>query len=147
MPAPQANQIETIASGALQSAGIRGKNAPDLAKALGQAVADGLSMFLAQAMCMPGIPASLEPTSGSGSTAGPGFLMTPPAGGPVAPMLEGPALAALAANGIKGKDAPGLAKVIAGAIAQGILMFTAQVQVAPGIAVAGFVSTSPGSLM
>jgi hypothetical protein len=51
------------------------------------------------------------------------------------------------ANGIKGQDAPGLAKVIAGALAQAILMFTAQVQVAPGIAVAGFVTASPGNLM
>ena len=50
-------------------------------------------------------------------------------------------------NGIKGKDAPALAKVIGGALAQAILMFTTQVQVAPGIAVAGFVTTSPGTLM
>jgi hypothetical protein len=147
MPAPQAPQIESIATAALQSAGIRGKNAPDLAKALAQATADALSMFLVQAMVMPGIPAAVEPTTGSGSTAGPGILMPPPAGGPIAPQLEGLAQAALVANNIRGKDAPGLARVIAGALAQAILMFTAQVQVAPGIAVAGFVTTSPGTLM
>jgi hypothetical protein len=147
MPAPQASQIESIAVGALQTAGIRGKNANDLAKALAQATADALAMFLAQAMVMPGIPAGVDPTSGSGSTAGPGMLMPPPVGGPIAPQLEGLAQAALMANGIKGQDAPGLAKVIAGALAQAILLFTAQVQVAPGIAVAGFVTTSPGTLM
>jgi hypothetical protein len=147
MPAPQASLIESIAAGALQSAGIRGKNAGDLAKALAQTTADALSMFLAQAMVMPGIPAGVDLISGSGSTAGPGMLLPPPAGGPIAPQLEGLAQAALMANGIKGKDAPGLAKVIAGALAQAILLFTVQVQVAPGIAVTGFVTASPGNLI
>ena len=75
------------------------------------------------------------------------MLMPPPAGGPIALQLEGMARSALDSNGIKGEDAPALAKVIAAALAQGIMLFTAQVQVAPGIAVAGFVTTSPGSLM
>jgi hypothetical protein len=147
MPAPQASQIEPIATGALQSAGIRGKNASDLAKALAQVTSDALSLFIAQAMVMPGMPAAVEPSTGSGSTAGPGILMPPPAGGPIAPLLEGLAQAALTANGIRGQDAPGLAKVIGGALAQAILLFTTQVQVAPGIPVAGFVTTSPGTLM
>jgi hypothetical protein len=147
MPAPQAAQIESIATGAMQSAGLRGENAPDLAKAVAQATADALSMFLNQAMVAPGIPAAAPPPPGSGSTAGPGTLMPPPAGGPTAPQLEGLAQAALSSNGIKGRDAPGLAKVVAGAIAQGIMMFTAQVKVAPGIAVAGFTTTSPGTLI
>ncbi len=147
MPAPQASQIESIAVGALQTAGIRGKNATDLAKALAQTTADALAMFLAQAMVMPGIPAGVDPFSGSGSTAGPGMFMPPPVGGPIAPQLEGLAQAALMANGIKGQDAPGLAKVIGSALAQAILLFTSQVQVAPGMAVAGFVTTSPGNLI
>ena len=147
MPAPQASQLEPIATAALQSAGIRGKNEVDLSKALAQATADALSMFLTQAMVMPGIPAGVDPITGSGSTAGPGMLMPPPVGGPIAFQLEGLAQSALMANGIKGKDAPGLAKVIAGALAQAILMFTAQVQVAPGMAVTGFVTASPGNLM
>ena len=147
MPAPQASQLESIASGALQSAGIRGENAPDLAKAIAQVTADALGMFLGQAMVMPGIPAAVDPISGSGSTGGPGMLMPPPAGGPIAQQLEGMAQSALDSNGIKGEDAPALAKVIAAALALGIMLFTAQVQVAPGIAVAGFVTTSPGSLM
>jgi hypothetical protein len=140
-------QLKSIATAALQSAGIRGRKAGDLAKALAQVTADALSMFLAQAMVTPGIPAAVDPITGSGSTAGPGMLMPPPTGGPVAPQLEGLARAALMANGIRGRDAPGLAKVIAGALAQAILLFTTQVQVAPGIAVAGFVTTSPGTLM
>jgi hypothetical protein len=147
MPAPQASQIEPIAAGALQSAGIRGENASGLAKALAQTTADALTMFMAQAMVMPGIPAAVDPVTGSGSTAGPGMLMPPPVGGPIAPQLEGLAQAALMANGIKGQDALSLAKVIGGALAQAILLFTSQVQVAPGIAVAGFVTTSPGTLM
>jgi hypothetical protein len=147
MPAPQASQIEPIATGALQSAGIRGQNAGDLAKALAGVTADALAMFLTQAMVMPGMPAAVDPITGSGSTAGPGMFMPPPAGGPIAPLLEGLAQAALMSNGIRGKDAPGLAKVIGGALAQAILLFTTQVQVAPGIAVAGFVTTSPGTLV
>lgn len=147
MPAPQASQIESIATAALQSAGIRGENAPDLAKALAQVTANALSLFLNQAMVLPGIPAGVDPISGSGSTAGPGMLMPPPAGGPIAPQLEGLAQSALNSNGIKGQDASGLAKVIANSLAQGIQMFTIQVKVAPGIAVAGFVTTSPGTLM
>jgi hypothetical protein len=131
----------------MQSAGIRGENAPDLAKAVAQATADALSMFLNQAMVAPGIPAAAPPPPGSGSTAGPGTLMPPPVGGPIAPQLEGLALSALNSNGIKGQDAPGLGKVIAGAIAQGIMMFTTQVKVAPGIAVAGFATSAPGNLM
>lgn len=147
MPAPQASQIESVASGAMQSASLEGENAPDLAKALAQATADALSMFFAQAMIMPGVPAGVDPITGSGSTAGPGMLMPPPAGGPIGPMLLPIAQAALSANGIEGQNAPGLASVIADALAQGIMMFTSQVQMAPGVAVAGFVTTSPGSLM
>jgi len=147
MPAPQASQLESIASAALQAAGIRGDNAPDLAKALAQITADALSMFLNQAMVLPGIPAAAPPPPGSGSTVGPGFLLPPPAGGPLPSQLEGMALSALNANAVKGADAAALAKVIAGAVAQGIMMFTVQVKVAPGIAVAGYATTSPGNLI
>lgn len=147
MPAPTAQQLEGIANAALQNAGIRGENAPDLAKALAQVTAQALTMFLTQAMVMPGIPAAVDPVSGSGSTAGPGLLAPPPVGGPTAPQLQGPAQAALSRQGLQGENIPDLAKVVAASLAQGILLFCSQVQVAPGIAVAGFVSTSPGSLM
>ncbi len=136
-----------MATAALNSAGIQGEDAPGLAKALAQTTANALAMFLAQAMVLPGIPAAVDPISGSGSTAGPGMLMPPPAGGPGAGQIEPLATAALNAEGIQGENAGDLAKVIAGALAQGITMFTAQVQVAPGIAVAGFVTAAPGTLM
>ncbi|HVE85581.1 MAG TPA: hypothetical protein VND93_22160, partial [Myxococcales bacterium] len=120
MPAPQAGQLEPIARGALASAGIRGENAGDLAKALADVTAQALAMFLSQAMVMPGIPAAAPPPPGSGSTVGPGMLVPPPAGGPVAAQLVPLAQGALSSNGIRGKNAPDLAQVIAGALAQGI---------------------------
>jgi hypothetical protein len=61
--------------------------------------------------------------------------------------LEGLATAALNANGIRGENAGDLAKVIAASLAQAIMLFTTQVKVAPGIAIAGLVTTSPGMLM
>ncbi len=45
MPAPTASQIESVATGAMQSAGLEGENATDLAKALAQVTADALNMF------------------------------------------------------------------------------------------------------
>ncbi len=147
MPAPQASQLEPIASAALQSAGICGENAGDLAKTLASVTADTLAMFMSQAMILPGIPAAAPPPSGSGSTVGPGSFMPPPAGGPVDSAIEGIASGALNSNSLKGENIPELAKVIAGALAQGIMMFTSQVKVAPGIAIAGFATAAPGSLM
>lgn len=147
MPPPQAHQLESIATRALRSAGIGGENASDLAKALAQVTADALDMFFAQAMVMPGIPAEVDPNSGSGSTTGPGRFMPPPSGGPQVPQLVPLARAALSANNIKGQNAAGLAAVMAEALSRGIMMFVAQVQVAPGIAVAGFATASPGTLM
>jgi hypothetical protein len=147
MPAPTAQQIEGIAFAALQGAGLRGEHAADLARALAQAASQALTLFLNQAMVLPGIPAAVDPVSGSGSTAGPGLLAPPPVGGPIAPRLEGLALAALSGQGLRGHNVPDLAKAIAASLAQAIQLFTAQVQVAPGIAVAGFVTTAPGSLI
>jgi hypothetical protein len=139
--------LEGIAMGALQSAGIRGQDADGLAKAIAQSTAQALSLFVSQAMVMPGIPAVAPPPALSGSTVGPGMLMPPPAGGPIASQLEGLANAALMANGIRGENAGDLAKVLAASLAQAIQLFTAQVQVAPGIAIAGLVTTSTGILM
>ena len=147
MPAPQSGQIESPAKGFLQAGGLRGQDAPGLGKAIADTTAQALTMFLAQAQVLPGIPAPLDPISGSGATAGPGKLIPPPAGGPDASQIEGLARAALTGQGIRGEDADGLAKAIAATIAQGIMLFTAQSMVMPGIAIAGFVSASPGLLM
>ena len=108
--------------------------------------AQALALFLNQAQVLPGIPASAPPPANSGSTVGPGKLLSPPAG-PTAAQLENLALADLQGEGIAGENAPNLAKVIAGSLAQAIELFTAQVQVAPGIAISGLVTSSPGSLI
>jgi hypothetical protein len=147
MPAPTAPQIEALANSALSAADLRGKHAADLAKALGNVTAQALSLFLAQAMVMPGIPSAAPPPANSGSTVGPGRLMPPPTGGPDASQLESLAEAALVAANLRGESRGALAKVIAGALAQGIQLFTAQVMVAPGIPISGLVTTAPGRLM
>lgn len=147
MPAPSAALIESLARGAFQSAGLVGEQAGDIAVAVAKTCAQALDLFLAQAMVLPGIPAAIDPISGAGSTVGPGMLLPPPAGGPVAPQLRGLALANLRGLGIAGEDAPAVASVIAGAIAQGLLLFCASATVSPGITVAGFVTAAPGRLM
>jgi hypothetical protein len=147
MPAPSPSEIESAAKGAMQSAGLRGKNAPDLAAALAQTLGQALDLFVATAMVSPGIPASAPPPALSGSTVGPGMLLPPPAGGPGASQIEPLALSALTSKKLDGEKKPGLAKAIAQSIAQGLMLFTAQVMVAPGIAIAGLVTTAPGMLM
>jgi hypothetical protein len=147
MPAPTAPQLEGLALAALQGAGLRGQHIPDLAKALAQVGAQALTLFMNMAMVLPGAPAGVDPISGSGSTAGPGMLAPPPVGGPSAQQLEGLALAALQGQGLRGENIPDLAKAVAASLALGLQLFTAQVQVAPGIAVAGFVTAAPGRLM
>jgi hypothetical protein len=147
MPAPSSGLIENLAKGALASAGMRGQNIPDLASALGEIIAQALTLFAAQAMIAPGALAVADPTTGSGSTAGPGMLLPPPAGGPEQSQLEPIALGMLAQKQINGAQRGALAKVIAQATAQAILLFTSMVQMGPGIAIAGFVTTAPGMLI
>jgi hypothetical protein len=147
MPSPTADQLAGLARSTLDSAGIRGRDADGLAQALAKTTAQALAMFLNQAQVLPGIPAAAPPPANSGSTVGPGSLLPPPAGGPVAAQLENLALADLKGEGIAGENARDLAKVIAGSLAQAIELFTAQVQVAPGIAISGLVTSSPGSLI
>jgi hypothetical protein len=146
MPAPQDSQLEQPMAGFVKAAQLLGEDAPGMAKAIAQATAQALSMFLSMAMVLPGTPAGIDPISGSGATAGPGRLMPPPAGGPGASQIEGLGQGALAGQGIRGEDAGGLAKAMAGTIAQAINLFTAQGMVMPGIAIAGFVSGAPGML-
>lgn len=146
MPAPTSSEITNLAKSALQSKGLKGENAPDLGEAIGETCGAALQLFMGQAMIMPGIPAAAPPPPGAGATAGPGMFMPPPAGGPAASMIEPIASGFLMAKGIRGENAPDLAKVIAGAVAQGITLFTASVMAGPGIAIAGFVSSAPGTL-
>lgn len=147
MPAPAASQLEGPANGFVKGAGILGEDGPGLAKAMADATGLALTLFLSMAMVMPGIPAAVDPISGSGATGGPGLFMPPPAGGPGAQQLEGPVQGFLSGQGLRGEDAGALAKVIAATLGQAVQLFTAQAQVAPGIAVAGFVTAAPGLLI
>jgi len=147
MPAPASSEIESTAKGAMQSAGLKGENAPDLAAAVGQCGGQALTMFVAMAMILPGIPAVAPPPAMSGSTVGPGNFMPPPAGGPADAQLEPLALAALSAHKINGEYKQKLAKAIAQTIAKAVSLFTSMVKVAPGIAIAGGATASPGSLL
>jgi hypothetical protein len=131
----------------MQSAGLRGQNAPDLAAALGQCAGQALTLFASMAMIAPGIPAAVDPISTSGSTVGPGTLLPPPAGGPDPSQIEPMALAALTSKSLNGAQKGALAKAIAQSIGVSLTMFTAQVMAAPGMAVSGFATAAPGSLM
>lgn len=146
MPAPTGSEIASMAKSAVQSAGLKGENAPDMADAIGETMGTALQLFMAQAMVTPGAPASAAPPPGAGATAGPGMLMPPPAGGPTDSQIEPLATANLMAKGVKGENAKDLAKVIAGTIAQGIMLFTSTVMVSPGVAIAGFATAAPGTL-
>ncbi|MFP2908395.1 hypothetical protein ACLESD_25750 [Pyxidicoccus sp. 3LFB2] len=147
MPAPSGSEIENLAKAAMQSAGLRGENAPDLAAALGSTCGQAFTLFVSMAMVAPGIPAAVSPLDGSGSTAGPGMLLPPPAGGPGASQIEPIAQGLLASNNINGEKQGALAKAIAQTVEQALILFTTMVMVAPGIAIAGFATAAPGSLM
>lgn len=58
MPAPTASQLEPLALGFVQAAGLTGKNAPDLAAAIAEALAEALDQLLQQAQIAPGIACS-----------------------------------------------------------------------------------------
>lgn len=147
MPAPTSSLIENLAKAAMQSAGLKGENAPDLATAVGQCGGQALAMFASMAIVMPGIPAAAPPPALSGATVGPGNLMPPPAGGPGDAQIEPMVLGALSSHKINGEYKPKLAKAIAKTVAQAINLFTSMVKVAPGIAIAGGTSSSPGMLL
>lgn len=147
MPAPTAPQLESPSKGFFQGASLRGEDAPSLVKALADGTAQALNLLLSMGMVMPGIPAAIDPISGSGSTAGPGMLMPPPAGGPDASQIEALLKGLLAGQGIRGEFADNLAKALAASIAQAIMLFTSQTQVLPGLVVAGFVTTTPGKFI
>jgi len=146
MPAPTADQLTSSFEGFLQDAGLQGEAIPEFAEALAESAAQALEKFFSMGQVLPGIPTAVDPVSGSGATGGPGSLLPPPAGGPVAAQLEGDIEDNLSGHGIAGADAPGLAKALAASLAEAVNLFAGQTQVMPGIAVAGFVTAAPGSL-
>ncbi len=131
----------------MQGAGLEGQDAPALGDAMADLFSQGLGLFVAQTQVLPGIPAAVDPTSGSGSTVGPGRLLPPPGGGPTAATLEPMALAALQGAGLAGENLPELAQALADSLETGLSLLCASVSVAPGIAIAGFVTAAPGSLV
>lgn len=147
MPTPTASALEGPAKDAVRSAGLEGDDAPALGEAMADVFAQALQLFATRTQVLPGIPAVVVPNTGAGSTTGPGMLLPPPAGGPSASEIEPLALAALQGTGLAGENLPELASVLADAIEAGLGLFCAGVTVAPGIAVAGFVTTAPGRLV
>jgi hypothetical protein len=144
MPAPKKSMLGPIVEGLFQAAGLRGENIPDLADVVADAIAQALDKYLQMAMVQPGIPAAVDPLSGSGATSGPGRLSAPPS---AAFALEPTISGLLSGKRIQGENAPDLAKAMAGIIGHGLEQFTKNVQVAPGIAIAGFTTASPGILV
>ncbi|MEM7158031.1 MAG: hypothetical protein AAF799_34640 [Myxococcota bacterium] len=146
MPTPTSAALENLAKSAVRNAGLEGEDAPALGTAMADLLAQVLQIFAGQTMVLPGIPAAVNPTSGTGSTVGPGTLLPPPAGGPNAATIEPLALGALQGAGLKGEDIPKLAGALADTIEVGLTMFCAQALVSPGITVAGFATAAPGRL-
>jgi len=146
MPTPSSAALENMTKAAVKRAGLAGDDAPALGSALADLLAQVLQLFASQTMVLPGIPAAAPTPAGSGSTVGPGFLLAPPAGGPNAATIEPLALAALQGAGLRGENIPDLAGALADTLEAALGLFCAQVMVSPGIAIAGFVTTSPGRL-
>lgn len=71
MPAPTKSEIVSEAESLFKDNGIEGENMPDLADALGDAVAQALTLTLSMVMVAPGI--SVPPPAGP--SAAPGMLM------------------------------------------------------------------------
>lgn len=144
MPAPPAAAFENLAKGALAAAQLQGERANDLAAAIGDTLAKSLAMLVSASSVLPGIAASAPPPALSGSTVGPGKLMATT--GPQAAQVERPAQAALASVGLRGERIDDLARTLAQVIEAGAKLFLTQMMVAPGIAIVGGVTTSPGLL-
>ncbi len=146
MPTPSSAALENLAKSAVKNAGLEGEDAPALGIAMADLLAQVLQIFAGQTMVLPGIPAAVDPTSGSGATVGPGMLLPPPAGGPVSASIEPLALGALQGAGLEGEDIPKLAGALGDTIEVGLTMFCGQAMVSPGISIAGFVTAAPGRL-
>ena len=146
MPAPTKAQIKPIIDGLFMSKQWTGERIGDLSDVIADSIAQSLNIFLGQGKVLPGIPAVVAPPPAApvGSTVGPGFLMPPPAGGPnkgtIKPLIEG----LFASKQFIGENISDLADVMADAIAQGIMLFTSMVKVAPGIPIAGGITSAPG---
>lgn len=69
MPAPSKAQLRPLVDGFMQQNGLRGEDAPALAGAIAETIAQALTLLVTQAKVAPGIACS------PGSTAAPGRLL------------------------------------------------------------------------
>ncbi|WP_295455117.1 hypothetical protein [uncultured Thiodictyon sp.] len=69
MPVPQAAALEPFVKGLMQQHGLQGQDAPALAAAIAETLAQALALFAAQVMVVPGI--AMTPAA----SAAPGRLM------------------------------------------------------------------------
>jgi hypothetical protein len=67
MPPPQQSVLEPIAKGLMQQNGLEGENAPDLAAAIAETLAQALSMLHGMAMVAPGISCTPAASAAPGS--------------------------------------------------------------------------------
>ncbi len=99
--------------------------------------AQGVALFCAQSIVLPGIACA------GFVTAAPGML----APAPLASALEGIAAGLLQQNGIRGENAADLAKVLAQTVDLALTQFATMALVSPGIAAAPGATAAPGRLM
>jgi hypothetical protein len=143
MPAPVKAQLKPIVVALFASKKFTGRNANDLADIIGDAIAQSLSIFVAQAKVAPGIPVVAPAPALSGSTVGTGNIIFQPQKAVFVHIVK----SLFSAKKFTGKNINDLADIIGDAIAQSLSMFAAQVKVAPGIPIAGGVTTAAGLLV
>lgn len=109
---PTSPEIQSIASGTLQTGSLRGKYIPNLACVVGQAYSQALGMFITMAVDLPGIAAAVDPISGSGNTCAPDFLLAPAAGAPTAQQIKSLVMPLLLSQELNGERKRDLAHII-----------------------------------
>ncbi|MEF8706869.1 MAG: hypothetical protein V5B07_10575 [Candidatus Accumulibacter sp. UW27] len=66
MPAPSKSQLQPLVDGLRIANGLHGANAPALAGAIAEIIAQALALLLTQARVAPGIPCSSSATTAPG---------------------------------------------------------------------------------
>ena len=64
MPAPQSAQIKSPGDGFLNAASLLGDDIPGFSQALADTLGQALTLFLAMAMVLPGMPTAVHPLTG-----------------------------------------------------------------------------------
>ena len=134
---PGAPQLENLVKGFLNAQALQGEDAGALASVIAGALAQGIALFAAQSMVLPGIA-----VAGFVSVA-PGMLAPVPVLASLQPIVDG----LMQQNGLRGEDAPHLAKAITQLVDLALMQFAAQALVSPGIACPPGASAGPGRLL